>query len=131
MLHGEGGRLQNESHCEGSGLVQCHYVELSTTTTVQLLKTFVALHVFLVQIILSHDKLWGLPRRVFTLFQMGLCKMTPQSKLQLDYPQMLTDLKKSLTCVGYFHLQDAGLWRNFFKIWGNLFLIKIHGVPNI
>merc|ERR1719341_1045461 len=29
---------------------------------------FVVLHVFLVPIISSHDKLWGLARRVFTLF---------------------------------------------------------------
>ena len=30
---------------------------------------FVVLHVFLVPIISSHDKLWGLARRVFTLFR--------------------------------------------------------------
>ena len=29
------------------------------------------LHVFLVPIISSHDKLWGLARRVFTLFKPG------------------------------------------------------------
>ena len=46
-------------------IVQCHYVELSI---LQPLKIFVALHVFPVLIIFSHDKLWGLPRRVFTLF---------------------------------------------------------------
>ena len=53
--------------------MQCHYVELwqyhyQTTQRLQPLKIFVALHVFLVLIISSHDKLWGLPRRVFTLF---------------------------------------------------------------
>ena len=37
-------------------------------TTLQPLKIFVALHVFLVPIISSHDKHWGLARRVFTLF---------------------------------------------------------------
>ena len=37
-------------------------------TTLKPLKIFVALHVFLVLIISSHDELWGLPRRVFTLF---------------------------------------------------------------
>jgi len=31
----------------------------------------VVLHVFLVPIISSHDKLWGLARRVFTLFVNG------------------------------------------------------------
>ena len=47
--------------------MHCHYVELRTTTRPQPLNTFVALHVFLVLIIASHDKLWGLARRVFTL----------------------------------------------------------------
>ena len=48
-------------------IVHCHYVELRTTTRPQSLNTFVALHVFMALIIPSHDKLWGLPRRVFTL----------------------------------------------------------------
>ena len=36
-------------------------------TTLQPLKIFAVLHVFLVPIISCYDKLWGLPRRVFTL----------------------------------------------------------------
>ena len=44
-----------------------------STQRLQPLKIFVALHVFLVLIISSHDKLWGLPRRVFTLFARYTC----------------------------------------------------------
>ena len=65
-------------------------------TTPQPLKIFVVLHVFLVPIISSHDKLWGLARRVFTLFTFGRAlssQPTPYQVLKLKL-QKLQKLQK-------------------------------------
>ena len=71
------------------------------------LEIFVVLHVFLVPIISSHDKLWGLPRRVFTLFEIHCspCFITEKYSSSYDVMPLTRRGVSVLTHLGDTHLR--------------------------